>query len=42
MRFEAFFIDKAILSVLEVFILVILMAYTNMDFLCILGLTTVK
>ena len=38
-RFKAFLIDIAILSVLEVLILVILMANANMSFLCIVGLT---
>jgi len=39
-RFKAFLIDIAILGALGVFILVILMANTNMNFFCIIGLVT--
>ena len=39
-RFKAFLIDIAILGALGVFILIILMANTNVNFLCIIGLVT--
>ena len=39
-RFKAFLIDITILGALGLFILVILMANTDMSFLCIIGLVT--
>lgn len=40
-RFKAFLIDITILGALGLFILIILMANTSMDFLHVIGLTTV-
>ena len=39
-RFKAFLIDITLLGALEVFILIVFMINTNMNFLCIFGLAT--